>query len=61
MQAESQRPSMNMARESAPRQNIVVVRKALAGKGGKARRGSSGSEDDDYGVRKGKDDRVYDR
>ncbi|KAL0882895.1 hypothetical protein ABMA27_016404 [Loxostege sticticalis] len=26
----------------------------------RVRRGSSGSEDDDYGVRKGKDDRVYD-
>lgn len=39
----------------------VVVRKPLAGQGGRARRGSSGSEDDDYGVRKGKDDRVYDR
>ncbi|XP_046965770.1 SWI/SNF-related matrix-associated actin-dependent regulator of chromatin subfamily A containing DEAD/H box 1 homolog [Vanessa cardui] len=38
----------------------VVVRKSLAGKGGRARRGSSGSEDDDYGVRKGKDERVYD-
>lgn len=39
----------------------AVVRKTLAGKGGRARRGSSGSEDEDYGVRKGKDDRVYDR
>ncbi|CAG9561675.1 unnamed protein product [Danaus chrysippus] len=38
----------------------VGVRKPLAAKGGRARRGSSGSEDDDYGVRKGKDDRVYD-
>ncbi|XP_068633292.1 SWI/SNF-related matrix-associated actin-dependent regulator of chromatin subfamily A containing DEAD/H box 1 homolog [Battus philenor] len=38
----------------------TVVRKPLAAKGGRARRGSSGSEDDDYGVRKGKDDRVYD-
>ncbi|CAG4959105.1 unnamed protein product [Parnassius apollo] len=38
----------------------VIVRKPLAAKGGRARRGSSGSEDDDYGVRKGKDDRVYD-
>ncbi|XP_063364496.1 SWI/SNF-related matrix-associated actin-dependent regulator of chromatin subfamily A containing DEAD/H box 1 homolog [Cydia amplana] len=38
----------------------VVVRKPLAAQGGRARRGSSGSEDDDYGVRKGKDDRVYD-
>ncbi|XP_034832478.1 SWI/SNF-related matrix-associated actin-dependent regulator of chromatin subfamily A containing DEAD/H box 1 homolog [Maniola hyperantus] len=38
----------------------LVVRRTLAGKGGRARRGSSGSEDDDYGVRKGKDDRVYD-
>lgn len=40
---------------------LVVVRKALEGKGGRARRGSSGSEDDDYGVKKGKDDKVYDR
>lgn len=39
----------------------VVVRKPIAAKGGRARRGSSGSEDDDYGVRKGKDDKVYDR
>ncbi|KAI8437103.1 hypothetical protein MSG28_010455 [Choristoneura fumiferana] len=38
----------------------VVVRKPLSGQGGRVRRGSSGSEDDDYGVRKGKDDRVYD-
>ncbi|CAH0715307.1 unnamed protein product, partial [Brenthis ino] len=38
----------------------VVVRKPIASKGGRARRGSSGSEDDDYGVRKGKDDKVYD-
>ncbi|XP_045498279.1 SWI/SNF-related matrix-associated actin-dependent regulator of chromatin subfamily A containing DEAD/H box 1 homolog [Colias croceus] len=37
-----------------------IVRKPLAAKGGRARRGSSGSEDDDYGVRKGKDDKVYD-
>lgn len=39
----------------------TVVRKPLTAKGGRARRGSSGSEDDDYGVRKGKDDKVYDR
>lgn len=42
----------------------IVVRKNVASKGGggsRARRGSSGSEDEDYGVRKGKDDRVYDR
>lgn len=45
---------------SGPRMN-VVVRKPLAAQGGRARRGSSGSEDDDYGVKKGKDDRVYDR
>ncbi|XP_038220736.1 SWI/SNF-related matrix-associated actin-dependent regulator of chromatin subfamily A containing DEAD/H box 1 homolog [Zerene cesonia] len=38
----------------------AIVRKPLAAKGGRARRGSSGSEDDDYGVRKGKDDKVYD-
>ncbi|CAH0692031.1 unnamed protein product [Spodoptera exigua] len=44
---------------SGPKMN-VVVRKPLASKGGRDRRGSSGSEDDDYGVRKGKDDRVYD-
>ncbi|CAH0585486.1 unnamed protein product [Chrysodeixis includens] len=44
---------------SGPKMN-VVVRKPLEAKGGRARRGSSGSEDDDYGVRKGKDDRVYD-
>lgn len=39
----------------------TVVSKPLVSKGGRARQGSSGSEDDDYGVRKGKDDRVYDR
>ncbi|KPJ19958.1 SWI/SNF-related matrix-associated actin-dependent regulator of chromatin subfamily A containing DEAD/H box 1 [Papilio machaon] len=39
---------------------ITIVKKALASKGGRARRGSSGSEDEDYGVRKGKDDKVYD-
>lgn len=38
----------------------VVTRKPLSSKGGHARRGSSGSEDDDFGVRKGKDDKVYD-
>lgn len=40
---------------------VTVVKKALASKGGRARRGSSGSEDEDYGVKKGKDDKVYDR
>lgn len=45
---------------SGPKMN-VVVRKPLATKGGRERGGSSGSEDDDYGVKKGKDDRVYDR
>lgn len=44
---------------SGPKMN-VVVRKPLATKGGRERGGSSGSEDDDYGVKKGKDDRVYD-
>ncbi|XP_013145747.1 PREDICTED: SWI/SNF-related matrix-associated actin-dependent regulator of chromatin subfamily A containing DEAD/H box 1 homolog isoform X2 [Papilio polytes] len=39
---------------------VTVVKKALASKGGRARRGSSGSEDEDYGVKKGKDDKVYD-
>ncbi|XP_048478560.1 SWI/SNF-related matrix-associated actin-dependent regulator of chromatin subfamily A containing DEAD/H box 1 homolog isoform X1 [Plutella xylostella] len=41
-------------------QGNAIRRPAVASKGGRARRGSSGSEDDDYGVRKGKDDRVYD-
>ncbi|KAJ0176428.1 hypothetical protein K1T71_007607 [Dendrolimus kikuchii] len=55
--------NMNIIRvTSSGGQNIqqVAVRKPLAAKGGRARRGSSGSEDDDYGVRKGKDDLVYD-
>ncbi|XP_060803341.1 SWI/SNF-related matrix-associated actin-dependent regulator of chromatin subfamily A containing DEAD/H box 1 homolog [Amyelois transitella] len=38
----------------------IVVKRSLNASGGRARRGSSGSEDDDYGVKKGKDDRVYD-
>ncbi|XP_041979002.1 SWI/SNF-related matrix-associated actin-dependent regulator of chromatin subfamily A containing DEAD/H box 1 homolog [Aricia agestis] len=38
----------------------TTIPRPLASKGGRARRGSSGSEDDDYGVRKGKDDLVYD-
>lgn len=52
----------SMVRIIRPGTNVpVLVRKPIASKGGHARRGSSGSEDDDYGVRKGKDDRVYDR
>lgn len=39
----------------------AIVRNKVLPKVGGVRRGSSGSEDDDYGVRKGKDDRVYDR
>lgn len=39
----------------------VIVRKPLTAQGGRVRKGSSGSEDDDYGVKKGKDDKVYDR
>ncbi|XP_052741588.1 SWI/SNF-related matrix-associated actin-dependent regulator of chromatin subfamily A containing DEAD/H box 1 homolog [Bicyclus anynana] len=57
------RPSNGMSAvrvTSGPSVPSTVVRKPLAAKGGRARRGSSGSEDDDYGVRKGKDDRVYD-
>ncbi|XP_052753322.1 SWI/SNF-related matrix-associated actin-dependent regulator of chromatin subfamily A containing DEAD/H box 1 homolog [Galleria mellonella] len=38
----------------------VVMKKPLSDKGGRGRQGSSGSEDEDYGVKKGKDDRVYD-
>ncbi|KAM3957558.1 SWI/SNF-related, matrix-associated actin-dependent regulator of chromatin, subfamily a, containing DEAD/H box 1 [Aphomia sociella] len=38
----------------------VVVRKPMTHKPNRGRQGSSGSEDEDYGVRKGKDDRVYD-
>ncbi|CAG9786923.1 unnamed protein product [Diatraea saccharalis] len=38
----------------------IVVRKPLTSKTVRVRRGSSGSEDGDYGVKKGKDDRVYD-
>ncbi|XP_072949554.1 SWI/SNF-related matrix-associated actin-dependent regulator of chromatin subfamily A containing DEAD/H box 1 homolog [Epargyreus clarus] len=48
------------ATSSSSNSNMIIVRKPLSAKGGRARRGSSGSEDDDYGVRKGKDDRVYD-
>lgn len=54
--------NMNMVKVVRPGTSVpVMVRKPIASKGGHARRGSSGSEDDDYGVRKGKDDRVYDR
>lgn len=58
-----QRPYTNMGvvRVTSGPKTTVMVQKPLAAKGGRARRGSSGSEDDDYGVRKGKDDRVYDR
>lgn len=58
-----QRPYTNMGivRVTSGPKPTGVVRKTLEAKGGRARRGSSGSEDDDYGVRKGKDDRVYDR
>ncbi|XP_047029911.1 SWI/SNF-related matrix-associated actin-dependent regulator of chromatin subfamily A containing DEAD/H box 1 homolog [Helicoverpa zea] len=58
----AQRPYTNMGivRVTSGPKTTVVVRKALEGKGGRVRRGSSGSEDDDYGVKKGKDDRVYD-
>lgn len=52
---------MSIVRVTSGPSGPAVVRKTLAGKGGRARRGSSGSEDEDYGVRKGKDDRVYDR
>ncbi|XP_012553424.1 SWI/SNF-related matrix-associated actin-dependent regulator of chromatin subfamily A containing DEAD/H box 1 homolog isoform X2 [Bombyx mandarina] len=53
--------NMTMVRvTSGPNRFNVVVRKPVVSKGGRARRGSSGSEDDDYGVRKGKDDLVYD-
>ncbi|KAG6452871.1 hypothetical protein O3G_MSEX007839 [Manduca sexta] len=46
---------------SGPQRVNMVVRKPIQTNGGsRARKGSSGSEDDDYGVRKGKDDRVYD-
>ncbi|XP_028159639.1 SWI/SNF-related matrix-associated actin-dependent regulator of chromatin subfamily A containing DEAD/H box 1 homolog [Ostrinia furnacalis] len=38
----------------------MVARKPYVAKSVRVRRGSSGSEDEDYGVRKGKDDRVYD-
>ncbi|KAI5635804.1 hypothetical protein NE865_11502 [Phthorimaea operculella] len=53
------RNGTNMMRVTSS--STATVRKpTLASQGGRARRGSSGSEDDDYGVRKGKDDRVYD-
>lgn len=55
------RPNGNMGIVRVTSGPTAIVRKPLAAKGGRARRGSSGSEDDDYGVRKGKDDRVYDR
>ncbi|XP_075977599.1 SWI/SNF-related, matrix-associated actin-dependent regulator of chromatin, subfamily a, containing DEAD/H box 1 [Anticarsia gemmatalis] len=56
------RPMTNMGivRVTSGPRPAAVVRKPLEAQGGRARRGSSGSEDDDYGVRKGKDDRVYD-
>ncbi|GBP05415.1 hypothetical protein EVAR_76822_1 [Eumeta japonica] len=38
----------------------IVIKRVPVAKVGRARCGSSGSEDEDYGVRKGKDDRVYD-
>lgn len=55
------RPSnMGIVRVTSGNKVKMVVRKPLAAQGGRARRGSSGSEDDDYGVKKGKDDLVYD-
>ncbi|XP_049873647.1 SWI/SNF-related matrix-associated actin-dependent regulator of chromatin subfamily A containing DEAD/H box 1 homolog [Pectinophora gossypiella] len=51
---------MGVMRVTSGPAQVKVVRKPLGAKGGRARRGSSGSEDDDYGVKKGKDDRVYD-
>ncbi|XP_053609678.1 SWI/SNF-related matrix-associated actin-dependent regulator of chromatin subfamily A containing DEAD/H box 1 homolog [Plodia interpunctella] len=45
---------------SGPSAGTAIIRRPLNGTGGRARKGSSGSEDDDYGVKKGKDDRVYD-
>lgn len=53
--------NMGIVRVTSGPKTAVVIRKPTGAQSGRARRGSSGSEDDDYGVRKGKDDRVYDR
>ncbi|CAK1551300.1 unnamed protein product [Leptosia nina] len=42
------------------RQGQTILTRRVPQKVGSVRRGSSGSEDDDYGVKKGKDDKVYD-
>ncbi|CAB3227270.1 unnamed protein product [Arctia plantaginis] len=52
--------NMGIVRVTSGPKTTVVVRKPIEAQGGRTRKGSSGSEDDDYGVRKGKDDRVYD-
>ncbi|XP_026327681.1 SWI/SNF-related matrix-associated actin-dependent regulator of chromatin subfamily A containing DEAD/H box 1 homolog [Hyposmocoma kahamanoa] len=51
---------MGVVRVSSGAMTNIIVRKPLTAQGGRVRRGSSGSEDDDYGVKKGKDDKVYD-
>lgn len=69
-QSQNQRPNNNsqivrIVSGSTAAPKIVMMKRVQGGvvvnKGGRVRRGSSGSEDDDYGVKKGKDDRVYDR
>lgn len=67
MSSQMNRPNGNMgiirvtSGQSSGSNGGIVVRKPYAAKSVRVRKGSSGSEDDDYGVKKGKDDRVYDR